>query len=150
MAQKQPTKTTSLKRKKGLIDDLLSEASAVKAQPKTKKVLEKINRQEEAKRELAGLSDAFKKIKVTDQRAKDQYQDALDSEHWVTFCFTNRAQKDEFLRLTKVRALGNKYVDGMKAAEILGITLLTPVPPLRKHKKVEKTLSELAMDMDRL
>ena len=41
---------------------------------------------------------------------------ALDSEYWVCFCFQTRAQKEEFLHAAKLIALGDKYIDGQKAA----------------------------------
>ncbi|WP_054812189.1 hypothetical protein [Nocardia arizonensis] len=46
-----------------------------------------------------------------------------DSEFWVAICFRSREQKDEFLRKLELVELGDKYLDGEKVADILGIDL---------------------------
>ncbi|MBF6333335.1 hypothetical protein [Nocardia transvalensis] len=46
-----------------------------------------------------------------------------DSEYWIAICFRSREQKEEFLRKAELTELGDKYLDGEKAAEILGIEL---------------------------
>lgn len=51
----------------------------------------------------------------------EQFGQMNDSEYWVALCFKNRAAKDAFLANAGVLELGDKYLDGHKAAEILGI-----------------------------
>ncbi len=73
------------------------------------------------------------------QQMADQQQrmrDACDSEFWVAFCFQTRAQKEEFLTKTGILpALDeDKYVDGMEAAKILGVTLESRVPKWTEPK----------------
>ncbi|KZM68145.1 hypothetical protein AWN90_09395 [Nocardia terpenica] len=46
-----------------------------------------------------------------------------DSEYWFAICFRSRAQKERFLREAGLLQLGDKYIDGEKAARILGIDL---------------------------
>jgi len=140
MALKPVTKTTKSK-------DV--EISAFSKPVLTKKKTEKFNREETAAAELAGLSQHFKDIKALDKRMKVQRDDTMDSEYWIAVCFQNRVQKEEFLRLLKIpRIIGDKYLDGMKLAKILGITLTTPVPPIRRHKKADGTLKAFAMPYD--
>ena len=62
-------------------------------------------------------------------------QDATDSEFWFAVCFQTREQKDEFLNKMNLMKIGGKYLDGMKVAKALGITLESPVPPTRKITK---------------
>ncbi len=71
-------------------------------------------------------------------RAKNEQArllDATDSEFWVAMCFQTREQKDEFLRKAGLLPLGDKYLDGMKVAKAMGITLESPVPPNRRITK---------------
>lgn len=49
-----------------------------------------------------------------------------DSEYWIAICFRSRDQKEEFLRKAGLTELGDKYLDGEKAAGILGIELDEP------------------------
>jgi|ERR1019366_1374816 hypothetical protein len=63
------------------------------------------------------------------QRAKTEearLTQATDTEYWVCFCFETREQKDEFLRKSELLELGDKHIDGLAAAEILGVELDTP------------------------
>jgi hypothetical protein len=117
--------------------------------PVTKKAKEKLDRQKAAAEEIAALSDHFKAIKENDKKMRAQRDDTMDSEFWIAICFQNRAQKEEFLRLVKFpKTIGDKYLDGMKVAKILGVKLTTPVPPKRKHKHEGKFFADLALDID--
>jgi hypothetical protein len=49
--------------------------------------------------------------------------DILDSPWWVTAWWPSRQAKDAWLAATGADVLGSKYVDGHKAAAILGISL---------------------------
>ena len=144
MAQKPQTKTT-----KSNVGGVDLELSAFSKPVVTKKKQAKFDREKSAAEELAGLSQAFKDIKALDKRMKVQRDDSMDSEYWVALCFQNREMKEEFLRLAKVpRTIGDKYINGMTFAKILGITLKTPVPPIRRHKKVDGTLAPFALPYD--
>lgn len=70
-------------------------------------------------------------------RARDEgqrFRDATDSEYWVAVCFQSRAQKEEFLRRLKLDELGDKYLDGVRVAQRLGVPLETEAPKWRASK----------------
>lgn len=92
---------------------------------------------EETKGELAEVKSAFQKRAA---RVTERFFEALDSEFWVAFCFQTRAQKEEFLRKTKLTAdeFGDKYVDGLKAAKKLGVAITSPSPTWRPPKKSKR------------
>ena len=72
---------------------------------------------------LDAYESAFqKRAKVEEARLTQ----ATDSEYWVCFCFETREQKEEFLRKSELLELGDKHIDGLAAAEILGVELETP------------------------
>ena len=49
--------------------------------------------------------------------------DILDSPHWFTAYWPRREAKDEFLLNSGLDVLGDKYLDGNQAAQILGVKL---------------------------
>lgn len=49
--------------------------------------------------------------------------DVLDSPHWVAAYWPSREAKDEFLLNSGLDVLGDKYLDGHQAAQILGLRL---------------------------
>lgn len=70
--------------------------------------------------ELNAMQQAFK------ARAKQEaqrFRDVTDSEYWVAVCFQTREDKDRFLRALNLIQLGDKYIDGHKAAQLLGVDL---------------------------
>ena len=78
------------------------------------------NMEADSAAELSALQEAFKK------RAKQEaqrFRDVTDSEYWVALCFQTREDKDRFLRALNLIQLGDKYIDGHKAAQLLGVDL---------------------------
>lgn len=74
----------------------------------------------DTKAEMSALMGAFKgRRKLEDKR----FRDATDSEFWVAMCFKTRDDKELFLRALNLAQLGDKYIDGHKAAQILGVAL---------------------------
>jgi len=84
-----------------------------------------------------------------DRAAAEQQRliEVTDSEYWVCMCFQTREQKDEFLAKLNLDALGDKYIDGMAVAKILGVTLESPVPGFRKTRH-DHTFDELALEIE--
>lgn len=75
-------------------------------------------------------------------RAKDdQSRKALatDTEYWACLCFQTRSQKEAFLKALGLIDLGDKYINGVDAAEILGIRIPDERPPYHDVSKVDKT-----------
>ncbi|MBO9357760.1 hypothetical protein GG851_27540 [Bordetella petrii] len=91
--------------------------------------------------DLSALEDGFRK------RAKDEgrrFALATDSEYWACLCFQSRAQKEAFLAALKLLPLGDKYIDGERAAKILGIELPVADVPYNTSEKIDKTWLEFA------
>lgn len=66
------------------------------------------------------MLDGFKD-RIKQENARRSF--ATDSEYWCCLYFHSRAQKDQFLKAVGWFDLGDKYVDGGKVAEKLGIAL---------------------------
>lgn len=78
-------------------------------------------------------------------RAKQEgkrLEDVTDSEYWVAVCFQTREQKDEFLLKAGLADLGDKYLDGMQVARVMGIKLESRMPPMPKLR-LDRRLLEL-------
>lgn len=93
----------------------------------------------EAQAEVSEILSGFRgRAKREDQR----FVDATDSEYWVAVCFQTREQKDEFLQKAKLADLGDKYLDGMAVARILGIRLDSRIPTM-PQLRLDRRLSAL-------
>ena len=95
--------------------------------------------------ELAALRKANARAANPDavrqfDKAKLQAKQRNDSEYWCALCFQSREQKEEFLKALGILADGDKYLDGVKVAEKMKITLPTSIP----HQKVGKIDPKLA------
>ncbi len=78
------------------------------------------NVEKDAAAELSALEAAFR------ERRKDEdkrFKQATDSEFWFAACFPSRESKDAFLSAVGAARLGDKYIDGVALAKILGIEL---------------------------
>jgi len=101
--------------------------------------------EEEAAQDIPVLLSGFK------QRAREEEQrllDAVDSEYWVAVCFQTRAQKEEFLRKLGLLELGDKYLDGMEVAGVLGVELDARVPEMPRHRRFGQEFTDMAMELD--
>lgn len=76
----------------------------------------------DAASEMSALEEGFKSRA---QKERDRFQKATDSEFWFAVCFTSREEKEAFLKAAKVnkKFMGDKYIDGRKLAQILGIEM---------------------------
>jgi len=61
--------------------------------------------------------------------------DARDSEYWLAICFQSREQKKKFLAEAGWSDLGDKYLDGMKIADRMGIEIRGMTPQIPRMKK---------------
>lgn len=92
------------------------------------------NGEADSRNEIEAVKGEFQKRREQEQA---RFVNATDSEFWVAVCFENREQKDEFLRKSGLAKLGDKYIDGTKAAELLEIELTAkspPIKPLKNHR----------------
>lgn len=67
----------------------------------------------------AELDDLQKAYRERAKNEANRFKNATDSEYWVAVCFKTRADKEKFLREFGLDSLGDKYIDGHKAAETL-------------------------------
>lgn len=94
--------------------------------------------------ELEALQVAFEKRRDSSARAvTDWMNQALDSEYWVALCFQTREQKEQFLRITRLIGLGDKYIDGRKAAKLLGYPV-EPAESRQRPLRIDKRYAKLA------
>lgn len=76
--------------------------------------------EDDASEELAALKKGF------EDRAKAErkrFKQAVDSEFWFAVCFKSREEKEEFLQKigVKKKLMGDKYIDGHKLGQVLGV-----------------------------
>lgn len=96
--------------------------------------------EQQASEEVSAVLKGFRERARQEQSRKT---DVLDSEYWLAVCFQTREQKEEFLSKLGAVDLGDKYIDGMQLAQLLGITLESRVPPMPKLK-TDRRLRELS------
>lgn len=92
------------------------------------------------------VAEASAVMSAFQQRAANEakrFREATDSEFWCCFCFQTREQKEEFLRAFNLLSLGDKYLDGQKAAKRLGKQLQNAGVQYRAGK-VDPKLAKLA------
>lgn len=70
--------------------------------------------------ELDAIQVAFRDRRRQEER---RFKQATDSEFWVAICFESREQKESFLRNAALSDLGDKYLDGTRVAQALGVDL---------------------------
>lgn len=95
------------------------------------------------KEDLSAVLDGFKE---RSKRENQRFLDATDSEYWVAFCFQTREQKEEFLAKLKLLELGDKYIDGMEAAKVMGVNLNSRIPEMPKHRPFDREYVDIALD----
>jgi hypothetical protein len=99
--------------------------------------------QEAPKEDLSAVLDGFKE---RSKRENQRFLDATDSEYWVALCFQTREQKEEFLAKLKLLDLGDKYIDGMEAAKVMGVKLTSRIPEMPKHRPFDREYVDIALD----
>lgn len=88
---------------------------------------------------VEALSKGFRSRYANEQgRLKDAGD---DSEFWCCVMFRSTEHKRAFLRLAGLLSLGETYIDGHKAAAVLGIEL-PPAEPARSHRPPSKRWAE--------
>lgn len=72
--------------------------------------------------ELSALQEGFAS---RGRKERERFRAATDSEFWFAVCFKTREEKEAFLKAAKVHKslMGDKYIDGVKLAKILGIDM---------------------------
>lgn len=84
---------------------------------------------------LAEMSQVLEGFKARAEREDQRFLDATDSEYWFAVCFQTRAQKEEFIQKLGVPAHeGDKYIDGLALAKLMGISIESPTPAVPRLK----------------
>jgi hypothetical protein len=88
------------------------------------------------------LSEVLAGFKARERTEEQRFHDATDTEYWFALCFQTREQKEEFLHKMGWADLGDKYLDGMAAAERSNVELTSRIPPMPTHR-VDRQLADL-------
>ena len=89
----------------------------------------------DSKADLDAVKKGFRDRLKAENRRK---VDATDSEHWFCVCFQSRAQSEAFLREIGWHKFGDKYLDGVKSAKMMGIELPDDVVPYVDEPRIDK------------
>ena len=97
----------------------------------------------DSKADLDAVKKGFRdRLKAENKRKVD----ATDSEYWFCVCFQSRAQSEAFLREIGWRKFGDKYLDGVKIAKMMGIELPNDEVPYVAEPKIDKTWASFVDD----
>ena len=76
-------------------------------------------------------------------RENERRSKAIDSEYWLCLCFQTREQAEAFTAAAGWGRRDEKYIDGRKAAKVLGIDLPPDGPPFGRPK-IDRKLADLS------
>jgi hypothetical protein len=93
---------------------------------------------------LGAVGKAFKERAAQERK---RFQNATDSEYWFAVVFETRAQKEAFLKAMKWIKGGDKYLDGIKLAELEGVDLPAAEVPYVPAKP-DRKLDELSLPLE--
>lgn len=97
----------------------------------------------DSKADLDAVKKGFRdRLKAENKRKVD----ATDSEYWFCVCFQSRAQSEAFLCEIGWRKFGDKYLDGVKIAKMMGIELPNDEVPYVAEPKIDKTWASFVDD----
>nr|DAK20942.1 MAG TPA: WRKY transcription factor 1-like protein [Caudoviricetes sp.]DAK31379.1 MAG TPA: WRKY transcription factor 1-like protein [Caudoviricetes sp.]DAS02648.1 MAG TPA: WRKY transcription factor 1-like protein [Caudoviricetes sp.] len=97
----------------------------------------------DSKNDLDAVKQGFRDRLAAENKRKVS---ATDSEYWSCICFQTRAQADAFIAAMNWRQFGDKYIDGVKLAEYLGIELPDEEVAFVADPKVDKTWAGFVED----
>ena len=92
---------------------------------------------------MAEVSELLQGFRQRERNEQQRFEDATDTEYWFALCFQTREQKEQFLHAMGWFELGDKYIDGMAAAERAGVELTARIPPMPRAN-VDRQLADLA------
>jgi len=86
--------------------------------------------QDDFKKDLSDVLSEFEK-RANDEKVRDT--EATGSRFYLCLCFQTQEQMLEFAEKSKFGTITDDiFIDGMKAAKLMGIKLESEVPPIRK------------------
>lgn len=74
----------------------------------------------------AELDELARGFRERTAREDERFRLATDSEYWFALCFKSRQEKDAFLKAARLFHIGDKYLDGLAAAAVLGVAMPAP------------------------
>jgi len=86
------------------------------------------------------MSDTLKAFKEHKKYENDKFMNTVDSEFWACLVFPTRELKDEFLEKSGFLKHGDKYLNGLKIAELMNIPLNYERPKEPKFRINKKLL----------
>ena len=97
----------------------------------------------DSKADLDAVKKGFRdRLKAENKRKVD----VTDSEYWFCVFFQSRAQSEAFLREIGWRKFGDKYLDGVKVAKMMGIELPDDEVPYVAEPKIDKVWASFVDD----
>ena len=101
------------------------------------------NPEEDSVTELKAAAKSFRDRMSIEQA---RVNDTLDTERTITIVCDTRRKKEEFLDKLGLLGIGDKYLDVLDVADVLGVTLSTDRPrKWPKAKKPDQRLVDLAV-----
>lgn len=85
----------------------------------------------------AEMSEIERQIRANREKSEERFRIGTDTEYFFLVCFQTREQKEQFLERVGWSKLGNKYINGLELAELLGasVDIIEMEPrPLRGKK----------------
>ena len=94
--------------------------------------------------EMNALKSAFGRDGRSFKDIAREKRQREDSEYWFCVVFQSREQKEEFLRNSGLIADGDKYINGVAAAEKLGVALTPASMKPAGLCKIDRKLAAIA------
>ncbi len=91
----------------------------------------------------AALSTMYATIKAEKAARREAYRTLIDPEYFCVVCFQNREQKDNFLKAVGWEHLGDKYLDGLAIARIMGVPIEPQLLEAKPVREAPKKLREV-------
>lgn len=116
-------------------------------EPKKAVAQEELTLEQVESETLDELSEVEKSFRERMANENKRFRDMCDTEYWVAVCFTNREQKEEFLRSLDL-PIEEKYIDGREMARKINRAIKTPDLKFAKISKPNKSLMDRIKRMD--
>ena len=94
-------------------------------------------------REVSAVRESFIKRAMKESA---RLASAIDTEYWFCVCFQNRMQKEAFLKAMDLTLYGDKYLDGARFADKLGVKLPPFMATSGLKRPADKKLEPLILD----
>jgi hypothetical protein len=92
-----------------------------------------------------GLNEIKNAFRLRREQENKRFLDATDTEYWICLCFQSREQKEEFVEKTGWCQRDEKYLNGVKVARKLGLTL-AEIKSNFVLAKPDTMMSDIAME----